>query len=162
MCLLSRCCHEAIQCPSNNPSQGKTKEKCDEIEEVVYEPPLECLYFDEEEESNEEIESLSETSLLPIESTNESSHTDEAIVSCVSTQPLSSETLCEDSSVRAIVPVDQACDETSDELEDCVNDLFKDAMVMIEPKVVLHPQSYLSSGAESTSLLIEEESLNPL
>jgi hypothetical protein len=47
-------------------------------------------------------------------------------------------------------------------LEDCVNDLSKDALVMIEPKVVLHPQSYLQYGIESTSLLIEDESLNPL
>ena len=128
----------------------------------MYEPHPECLYFDEEEESNEDIESLNETSLLPTESTNESTHTDEGIVSYVSTQPLSPETLCEDSSSRAIVPVNQAFDETSVELEDYVNDLSKDALIMIEPKVVLHPQSYLQSGIESTSLLIEEESLNPL
>ena len=41
-------CHEAIQCPNNNPSQGDTKENCGNIEKVVYEPPPECLYFGEE------------------------------------------------------------------------------------------------------------------
>ena len=51
--------HEAVQCPNSNTSQGETKENCGKIEEVVYEPPPECLYFDEEEENNEDIESLS-------------------------------------------------------------------------------------------------------
>ena len=82
-------------------------------------------------------------------------------MSCVSAQPLSPETLCEDSISRAIVPVNQPFVETSVELEDYVNDISKDALVMIEPKVILHPQPYFLSEIESESLFIAKECLTP-
>ena len=80
-------------------------------------------------------------------------------MSCASAQSLSHETLCEDSSLRAIVPVNQVFDETSVELEDCVNDISKDTLVMIESKVILHPQPYFLSRIESKSLFIAKECL---
>ena len=180
---------EVIQCPNNNPSQGETREKCGKIEEVIYEPPTECIYVEEEEESDKEIESLSEISLSSTESsveslseislsstessveslsetslsfnepTEESNHTDDTIVSCDSTQHLSPEILCEDSSLRAIALVNQSFNEISVELEDCVNDLSRDTLIRIEPKLILHPQPCVIFGIESKSLFIAEEHL---
>ena len=82
-------------------------------------------------------------------------------MSYVPAQPLSPETLCEDSSSRAIVLANQEVDETSNILEDCVNDLSRDTLVMIEPKVILHPQPCFLSRIESRSLFIVEECFIP-